>query len=90
MEAVNQSPAVVHITNISISGPSLGDHSASVLDSVSNSCLTLEESNPAIEPASSLLFDGYVNMPLVFGESYSYHISFDNGQSINGTLIAQV
>jgi len=88
MEILNQSPSSIHISSIAISGSNL-NQSASILDSVSNSCLTLAESNPVIQASSSLLLDGYVNMPLSFGASYKYLISFDNGQSINGTLIAQ-
>lgn len=88
MDLYNPSSADVHISSIIISGSNLAKN-ASILATVSNSCLTLSESNPMVASGSSYLFDGYVDSPLPFGTSYHYLIQLSNGQNFTGVLVAQ-
>lgn len=85
----NPSSSTVHISDIVIYGSGLKQN-ATTLVPVSNSCLSLGEANPVIEPNSVYSFQGYADEPLPFGTSYYYVIELDNGQTFNGTLIAQV
>jgi hypothetical protein len=88
MDLFNSGSSDVHVSNIVLSSSSLA-RNASILVTVSNSCLTLSESNPVVAAGSSYLFDGYVDSPLPFGSSYHYLIEFSNGQNFTGVLVAQ-
>ena len=83
----NLTPNPVQIQNVTIWGS--GITNATVLVVVSNSCLPLSESNPAVPTGGSYQLVGYVTAPLRYTSLYNYYIGFSNGQSLNGSLIAQ-
>jgi hypothetical protein len=78
----------VNIANVVIHGSSSQSNATAFL-SISNSCLLVSEVKPTIDPGSSFTLAGYVSVPLQIGAMYSYFVQFDNGQSINQTLLAQ-
>ncbi|MHB8567076.1 MAG: hypothetical protein ACYC7D_06240 [Nitrososphaerales archaeon] len=88
LELVNPTLSAVHLSNIVIYSSGLSKN-ATTLVSVSNSCLSLSESNPAIQAESSYLFDGYMDTALPFGSTFKYLIQLDNGENFTGTLVAQ-
>src|SRR5579875_759330 len=85
---VNPASTVLHISNVVIYGTGLA-RNATTLVSISNSCLSLSESDPVINGGSTTTFDGYVDTPLPFGSSFHYFIRLDNGQNFTGILQAQ-
>ena len=77
----------IQIQNVTIWGSGLTN--ATVLLEVSHSCLKLSEVNPMVPAQGTYQLIGYVNAPLRYTSLYGYYIGFSNGQSINGSLIAQ-
>ena len=83
----NPTPNVVHITNVTIWGSGVTD--ATVLLEISNSCVTLSEANPAVSLGGTYQLIGYATAPLTYTALYNFYMAFSNGQSYNGSLIAQ-
>lgn len=77
----------IQIQNVTIWGSGLTN--ATILLVVSHSCLNLSEVNPAVPADGTYQLIGYVDAPLRYTSLYEYYIGFSNGQSINGSLIAQ-
>lgn len=62
---------------------------ATVYISLSNGCLTLQESGVSVPANGDYKLEGYVSQPLAFASTYRCVITFSNGQELNQSLIAQ-
>jgi hypothetical protein len=85
--AQNPTPNPIAIQNVTIYGN--GVVNATVYISLSNSCLTVSEAGVSVPAGGDYQFEGYVNAPLVFLSIYTCVVTFNNGQVLNRTLIAQ-
>lgn len=85
--AQNPTSAAVRIQDVVIYGS--GVVNATVYISLSNACLTLQESGVSVPASGDYQLEGYVNAPLSFASAYRCIITFSNGQRLNQSLIAQ-
>ena len=89
VDMYNNTPNIIHITNVTIYGSSL-PHNATTLVSVSsNSCLSLTQSSPEIPPNSDYEFVGYLTIGLQPLTNCYFLMQFDNGQQFSYLMVAQ-
>ena len=81
----NPMSVAIHITNVTLYGSSLKGN-ATTFVSLSNSCLSISESDRTLNATSSNTFIGYADVGLQFAKAYDCALQFDNGQVINQTL----
>ena len=86
LSAHNPTSSPVNISSITISSSGVN---ATVYVSLSNGCLTIQESGVSVPANGDYKLEGYVSEPLAFASTYRCVITFSNGQELNQSLIAR-
>jgi hypothetical protein len=85
----NNTPNAIHVTNVTIYGPSLPQNATTLVIVSNNSCLPLSQSSPEIPPNSDYQFVGYLTISIQPFTNCYFNLQLDNGQDISQLLVAQ-
>ncbi|HKW03996.1 MAG TPA: hypothetical protein VJN71_01735 [Nitrososphaerales archaeon] len=85
----NNTPNAIHVSNVTIYGPSLPQNATTLVTVSNNSCLPLSQSSPEIPPDSDYQFVGYLTIPIQPFTNCYFNLQLDNGQNISQLLVAQ-